>query len=196
MSGGTFGVPPAGGRCRESKISVWDRCVILRSMVTAVTAPGIASDLARLLGRFRRSLNRAVRTDTGTPRLPEAQSELLRLVEARPGTSVQGVAAQLGLAPNTVSTLVHRLVDAGLLEREPDAEDGRVARLRLTGAAAQRLRRWRDRRQEVLESHLYALGEEDRRVLALALPVLERVTGSLEAGWPPAGALLGMGGQP
>ena len=41
-------------------------------------------------------------------------------------------AAELGVAPNTVSTLVRQLADAGVLERVRDSADGRVVRLRLT----------------------------------------------------------------
>ncbi|MGA8015645.1 MAG: MarR family winged helix-turn-helix transcriptional regulator [Candidatus Dormiibacterota bacterium] len=159
-------------------------------MVTSIPTARDGSDLARLLGRFRRSLNRAVRAEIGASPLPEAQSEVLRHVERRPGTSVHRAALELGLAPNTLSTLVHRLVDAGLLEREPDLLDGRVARLRLTAAADDRLRRWRDQRHEILESHLAALAASDRRALSLAIPVLERVVGSLESAWPPARSVL------
>ena len=53
-----------------------------------------------------------------TEPLPTAQSELLRLVAARPGISVAEAARELRLAPNTVSTLVGRLADQGLLSRE------------------------------------------------------------------------------
>jgi DNA-binding MarR family transcriptional regulator len=146
----------------------------------------LATDLARALGRLRRSLNRAVRAATGTTALPEAQLELLRLVERHPGIRVREAAVELRLAPNTVSTLVRHLSDAGLLDRGADLEDRRVARLRLTSAAGERLRRWRDRRHEILAARLAALAENDRHSLAEALPVLDQVAQSLELGWPPA----------
>jgi DNA-binding MarR family transcriptional regulator len=150
--------------------------------VASAPTPPLAADLARLLGGIRRSLNQSVRAATGAAPLPDAQVEVLRLVERRPGLSVQAAAAELCLASNTVSTLVHRLVDAGLLEREADAADGRVARLTLTRAALSRLRLWRDRRQEILAAHLAALSESERAGLARALPVLERLAASLAAG--------------
>ncbi len=147
----------------------------------------LAAGLARGVGRLRRSLNREVRAGTAIPPLPEAQLEILRLVVRRPGLRVQDAAAELRLAPNTVSTLVHRLVDAGLVEREADLGDGRVAHLRLSPAGEQRLRRWRDHRQEILAARLADLDGDERRAVAQALPVLERIAVSLEAGHPGSG---------
>jgi DNA-binding MarR family transcriptional regulator len=145
----------------------------------------LAADLARSVGRLRRSLNREVRAGTAIPPLPEAQMEILRLVDRRPGLRVQDAAAELRLAPNTVSTLVHRLVDAGLVRRVADPDDGRVAHLRLSAAAEQRLRRWRDRRQEILAARLADLDSADRLVVERAVPVLERVAVWLEEGRSP-----------
>jgi len=111
--------------------------------------------------------------------------EILRLVDRRPGLRVQDAAAELRLAPNTVSTLVHRLVDAGLVRRVADPDDGRVAHLRLSAAAEQRLRRWRDRRQEILAARLADLDSADRLVVERAVPVLERIAVWLEEGRSP-----------
>ncbi len=72
------------------------------------------------------------------PGLTQSQAELLRLVGRQPGISVREAAAELGLVPNTASTLVTKLVAEGLLIRSVDAEDRRVGRLRLT-APAQRI---------------------------------------------------------
>ena len=44
-------------------------------------------------------------------------------------------AAELGLAPNTASTLVSKLAADGLLVRTVDPDDRRVGRLRLTESA-------------------------------------------------------------
>ncbi len=152
----------------------------------------LAADLARSVGRLRRSLNREVRAGTALPPLPEAQLEILRLVDRRPGLRVQDAAAELRLAPNTVSTLVHRLVDAGLVRRVADPADGRVAHLRLSAAAEQRLRRWRDRRQEILAGRLAELDGADRSAVERAVPVLERVAVWLEEARSPERGTAGV----
>jgi DNA-binding MarR family transcriptional regulator len=154
-------------------------------MLHAVPRPStdlaaLAAGLAGAIGRLRRSLNRQVRAGTAIVPLPEAQLEILRLIDRRPGLRVHDAAAELRLAPNTVSTLVHRLVDAGLVERQADSGDGRVAHLHLLPAAEQRLRRWRDHRQRVLADRLSDLSADDRLAVARAVPVLERLAAALE----------------
>ena len=81
--------------------------------------------MPRILGRFRRQLRRAAGTGYAPGQLSESQAELLRLVSHRPGMSVSVAAAELGLVPNTASTLVSKLSCAGLLERTTDPADRR-----------------------------------------------------------------------
>jgi DNA-binding CsgD family transcriptional regulator len=59
--------------------------------------------------------------------LTGSQLELVRLLRHRPGLSVSQVADELNLAPNTVSTLVRQLVDAGLVVRGCQQAERRVA---------------------------------------------------------------------
>ena len=151
-------------------------------MPVAAPPASLAPDLSRAVGRLRRALNRRVRAATGTSPLPEAQMELLRLVEHRPRIRVQDAASELLLAPNTVSTLVHRLVEAGLLEREPDPADARVARLIQTAAGAELRRLWRDQRHEILAAQLSDLNAGDLDALARAVPILAQVAEGVEAG--------------
>ena len=139
-----------------------------------------ADRLARVLGRLRRSLNRQVRAGTDAAPLPEAQLEILRLVRHRPGLRIHDAAAELRLAPNTVSTLVHRLTEEGLLELQPDAGDGRVTRLRLSPQAEARMRHWRDRREEILGAKIRGLDAREREAVSRALPVLDAIAASLE----------------
>jgi DNA-binding MarR family transcriptional regulator len=139
-----------------------------------------AARLAGVLGRLRRSLKREVRAGSDAASLPEAQLELLRLVRHRPGLRIHDAATELRLAPNTVSTLVHRLTEEGLLDLQPDTADGRVTHLCLSAAAEARMRQWRDRRAEVLSAALRGLGAGDRDAVSRALPVLEAIAVSLE----------------
>ncbi len=140
----------------------------------------LAAQLTPLLGRLRRAVNRSVRSSVPGLRLPEAQMDVLRVVVTETQPRVQDVAARLHLAPNTVSTLVAALVDRGLVLRRADAEDRRVVRLSPTAQARRRIAAWRARRTDVVDAHLRRLPAADRRALARALPVLERLTESLE----------------
>jgi DNA-binding MarR family transcriptional regulator len=98
------------------------------------TRTDLAAELFNIVGRFRRQLRR---TGLGfdAAGLTQSQAELLRLVGRQPGISVREAAAELGLVPNTASTLVSKLAADGLLIRTVDADDRRVGRLRLTEPA-------------------------------------------------------------
>jgi DNA-binding MarR family transcriptional regulator len=113
--------------------------------------------------------------------LSNAQVELVRLVRRRPGVSVAEAATELGLAANTVSTLVRQLTDAGLLRRVADADDRRVARLRLTAPAQRRVEQWRDRRAGLVAEAIAGLPAADRRALARAVPVIAQLAAVLQA---------------
>ena len=75
------------------------------------------TEVFRVVGRFRRQLRRSAGRGFDSARLTESQSELLSLVGRQPGVSVNAAAAELGLVPNTASTLVSKLVATGLLIR-------------------------------------------------------------------------------
>ena len=99
------------------------------------TSTDLASELFDVVGRFRRQLRRSAGRGFDATGLTQSQAELLRLVGRQPGISVREAATELGLVPNTASTLVSKLVADGLLIRSVDAEDRRVGRLRLTEPA-------------------------------------------------------------
>ncbi|MDT5086439.1 MAG: hypothetical protein QOJ61_3482, partial [Mycobacterium sp.] len=95
------------------------------------------TEVSRVVDRFRRQLRRSAGRGFDSARLTESQSELLWLVGRQPGISVSAAAAELGLVPNTASTLVSKLVAKGLLVRTVAKADRRVGQLRLAGAAQQ-----------------------------------------------------------
>ncbi len=114
--------------------------------MTEQGAQQLAGEVLAAISALRRVARRAARSAWPAQPLPSAQSELLRLAASRPGISVTEAAADLRLAPNTVSTLVGRLAAAGLLERARALSDGRSIRLTVTASGAQRIAEWRDLR--------------------------------------------------
>lgn len=141
------------------------------------TSPGqVAGELIEVVLRIRRGVRRRVRRDWPYRPLTESEVELLRLLGERPGVRVGEAAEALGLAPNTVSTLVRCLADAGLVLRRLDPADARAARLELTAAARRRIADRRDRRRQVVGSTMAHLTDEDRRAIEAALPALKRLS--------------------
>jgi DNA-binding MarR family transcriptional regulator len=139
--------------------------------------------LAEELFEALASLRRQVRRTAGRPwpgaALSGAQIQLVRLLRQDPGRTVNEAAEALGLAPNTVSTLIRQLSDAGMLRRESDPADRRIARLHLTVAARTRIEGWRDRKAELAAQALGRLEPADREVLGAAVPALTRLVDEL-----------------
>ena len=132
------------------------------------------------LSALRRALRRGAARPTELAAVTGAQLELVRLLRRRPGLTVADAARELRVAPNTVSTLVSRLVAAGVVVKEADPVDRRVAHLDLSPRARRRVEAWRDRRHERLDAALRVLSAEERRTLAEARAVLDRLTALLD----------------
>ena len=94
--------------------------------------------------------------------------------------SIADAAARLRVAPNTVSTLVGQLADAGVLERRVDESDRRVVRLTLNPSVRRRVDAWRDRRVDALAEAMSRLSADERARLDEAAPVLVRLADELQ----------------
>ena len=130
----------------------------------------LGAAVGETLAAIRRTSRRAVRERLNEDPLPMAEVEVLVAVADTPGIRVADTARLLGLASNTVSTLVTRLVDAGLIERRVDPSDRRVAALHLTKAGRVRLKAWRTERARMMAEALAELSPAD----------VERITASIE----------------
>ncbi|WP_234792240.1 MarR family winged helix-turn-helix transcriptional regulator [Mycolicibacterium brisbanense] len=136
----------------------------------------LISDLFSVVGRFRRQLRRSTGGGFDAAGLTQSQAELVRLVGRRPGISVREAAAELSLVPNTASTLVSRLVTAGLLIRTVDDADRRVGRLALTQSAQRVADESRAARRAALSAVLAKLDPGQIDALAKGLDVLAELT--------------------
>ncbi|PBA29276.1 MarR family transcriptional regulator [Mycobacterium intracellulare] len=149
-------------------------------MAEVKTRTDVVTDLFGVVGRFRRQLRRSAGRAFDASRLSESQSELLWLVGRRPGISVSAAAAELGLVPNTASTLVTKLVSDGLLRRTAGDTDRRVCRLELAEPAQQILDASRAARRGLLSELLDELDADKIESLAKGLEVLDTMTRMLQ----------------
>lgn len=145
-------------------------------------APDLTTDLFHTVGTFRRQLRRTVGGSFAG--VTQSQAELLRLVGRRPGISVREAAQELGLAANTASTLVSKLVTDNLLVRTVDPDDRRIGRLRLTEPAQQLADQTRASRRAALDVVLNQLSTEQIDDLTKGLTVLAEMTRMLQESWP------------
>jgi DNA-binding MarR family transcriptional regulator len=79
-----------------------------------------------------------------------------------------------------VSTLANAMVSAGMLDRTPGPTDKRTVEFSLTAQGAQFVGQWRTTNSDLLLSAIAALDAQDQRVLAEALPVLERLVAVID----------------
>jgi len=107
------------------------------------------------------------------------QLALLDQIAASPGCGIQEIADRLDLTAPTVSVGVRRLEEAGLLERQPDPQDGRAILLFLTAQGQALHERARAFRREKMRRVLAGLTSEERATL---LDLLERAINAAEAG--------------
>lgn len=121
-------------------------------------------------------LSRRLRQETtGSDEVTPSQMSAL-LVLAKYGELTLGELASIErIAPPSMTRIAARLEERGLLERRPDSSDRRVARVALSDAGTELLRLTRARGDAFVSSRLASLSEEERQLLARAVPLLERL---------------------
>ena len=111
-----------------------------RSDVFSTEEVARVAEFRAALRQFLRKSERIARQSGLTP-----QRHLLLLMikgapDGRESSTVTELAARLQLAQSTVTELVRRAEEVGLIEREQSVDDARVAHLRLTVEGERRLR--------------------------------------------------------
>jgi DNA-binding MarR family transcriptional regulator len=138
--------------------------------------PEVAADFAPRLRLATMRLARLLRQH-GDPGISQSLISALATV-ARCGPVTLGRLAELeSVQPPSMTRIVAKLEDLGLVVRTVDDADRRVARVSLTPAADTLLAEVRIRRNEVLASRLGALDADELAALEAALPALERLAG-------------------
>ena len=90
-----------------------------------------ALDFMRLLWSIEHGLQRRSKRMESQLGITGPQRLVLRVVGRFPGISASGLAHIVRLHPSTITGIVQRLVERGLIERDRDPVDTRRARLRL-----------------------------------------------------------------
>lgn len=137
---------------------------------------------ASLASRLRLAvmrLGRRLRRQGGGDLTPSQASALSTLERLGPMTLGELSAAE-GVRPPTLTKIVAALEEQGLVARQTDPRDRRVAHVAATPAGADLLARARSTTDAYLASRLAALPPEDVAALTRAVEVLERLLESEE----------------
>lgn len=126
--------------------------------------------LERIFGLLRR----------GNPpqELSLTAASALRNLELNGSRRLTDLAVDEGVTQPGMTQLVTRLERDGLAERTTDAGDGRVVLVRVTAAGRALLARRRQLRARRLGELMSTLSAEEERLIAAALPALERLGGT------------------
>lgn len=121
-------------------------------------------------------LSRRLRQETaGSGEITPSQMSAL-VVLAQHGELTLGELAGIErIAPPSMTRIAARLEEKGLLERRADTSDRRVARVAISDIGQDLLRKNRERGDAFVTSRLKTLSDEERELLARAVPLLERL---------------------
>jgi DNA-binding MarR family transcriptional regulator len=136
-------------------------------------------DTAELAGRLRLAvtrLARQLRQQAGSGLTP-SMTAALASVERSASPTVGELAAAERVSAPTMSVVVGKLEEQGLVTRDTDPTDRRVTRVRITAEGRRSLARARTRKNAFLARRIRDLDPEDLAVLERAAVVIERLAG-------------------
>jgi len=87
----------------------------------------LAEQLEHDLRSIRRAMRRPLEIETAKGELTGPQTAVMREVVRNEGVNLRDLSRAVSLAHSTVSGIVDRLEKRGMIERRPDAKDGRVS---------------------------------------------------------------------
>ncbi len=133
--------------------------------------------MPELADRLRLTVTRTARRlrQQGDPALSPTLAAALSTIERSGPLGPSALARIERVQPPTITRVVARLCDAGLVERLPDERDRRAALLTATPEGRRVLQSMRQRKTAYLAERLEALEPEERELLARAADLLERV---------------------
>lgn len=141
-------------------------------------SPPIDPDVVEMAGSLRLSiarLARRLRQQDESGLAPALTTALATIYREGPIT-LGGLAAQEQVAAPTVTKLVDRLEQRGLIVRQPDQTDRRICRVEITPTGLSQLESIRDRRTEWLATRLAQLDPVQIARLHGAVAVLDELT--------------------
>src|SRR5580698_10272402 len=145
------------------------RSPVADSEIASVLAAQIRTTLSRLKRRLREHGGREDLT-------PSQVSVLLRL-EKDGAATVSGLARAEGMRPQSMSSIVTSLQDAGLVDSSSDPNDGRQTLMSLSKKCERLLREGRAARQDWLTTTiLQKLSVQEQQQLSTTLELLRRLT--------------------
>ena len=141
-------------------------------------APSVPTETDEIAARLRPAVTRLARLlrrqDEGG--LPPTMAASLATIAREGPLTLKELAAREQVAPPTMTSVVHRLAEQGLVLRRTDTDDRRVCFVEISAKGKRQLDVNRRRRVRWLASRLAELDAEEVATLEATLDVLDRLT--------------------
>jgi DNA-binding MarR family transcriptional regulator len=149
-------------------------------MIDTATGPGggpVGSEEQSLTSRLRLTILRMSRRlrQEAVGDVTASQQSALASIRLSDAPSLGELAAIERIAPPSMTRIVARLEEQGLVRRRPDVADRRVSRLEITEAGEALLAEIRSRRDAYLADRLRRLSKDELETISQALPLFERL---------------------
>jgi DNA-binding MarR family transcriptional regulator len=132
-----------------------------------------SQEVRTVVGRLRRRILKAAEAEDITL----GQASVLTRLSGKQGVTASELASAEGVRHQSMTSTVASLAALGLVERQPDPDDGRRLLIALTEEGHRRVEGGRQARQEWLAGELQEkCTEEERQTVLTAMTVLERLT--------------------
>jgi DNA-binding MarR family transcriptional regulator len=142
-----------------------------------VTESETAADLAAQLRTILSRLKRRLREQGGRGELTPSQVSVLLRLEKDGAATVSALARAEGMRPQSMSSIVTSLQDAGLVRGIPDPHDGRKTLISLSRKCEKRLQHVRAARQDWLTAIIaQKLSAQQQQQLSKTLELLNQLT--------------------
>ncbi|MFI1753186.1 MarR family winged helix-turn-helix transcriptional regulator [Streptomyces sp. NPDC020571] len=129
-------------------------------------------EVRAVISRLRRRILKASEVED----LTLGQASVLARLSDQGGVTASELAATEGVRHQSMTATVTALASMGLVERQPDPDDGRRLLITLTAEGVRRVEEGRQARTEWLAERLQdRCTEEERRTVIAAMAVLERL---------------------
>src|SRR5690349_23821568 len=139
------------------------------------TERGTADELARTLREAIQRFNRRVRQTRAVGDLTSSQLSALTSLQLAGALTPRELADIERVQPPTMTKIVGKLEERGLVVRTPHPTDGRQVILAATEQGREMYAQFETARNEWLASQLAGLEPEDRAVLVRAAEILQQV---------------------
>nr|WP_315024516.1 MarR family transcriptional regulator [uncultured Aminipila sp.] len=138
-----------------------------------------SNNLYRALHRLNRQMHRSFhREGRGKGGIYHGQANLLLIILKNDGASQRDLAEQLDVRPSSMTEMLTKLEQSGMVLRKQDDKDQRVMRIYLTEEGKRAAEEIAESKDAFAESFFSALNEDEQEQLLI---LIEKLCASLEA---------------